>query len=349
LRARSRLVDDDPRARLAGVGAEAAMTMPGGVPGPRVVPDGTVAYGIQLPVQAQSRLFAQAWELEAGPAEMQAVARQADASGFLYVGVCDHTAIPRRLARAMGTTWYDPVATLAWVAGFTERVRLLTHVYLAALRHPLRAAKELATLDRISGGRLIVGVGTGHVIEELEILGTPYAARGRRLDEAIDALGVALVEEFPIIDGPTWRASDLAVAPRPVQSPRPPIWVGGSTEAALRRAAARGDGWLPQGSSRQELPEQIATLCRLRDELAGGAPIEIGTITEWLYVGTPRFEVPPGTLAGSPEALAGSLEELVAMGVCQLQVRFPSRGASELCDQMAAFAEQVAPLLGAGG
>ncbi|HAM01778.1 MAG TPA: LLM class F420-dependent oxidoreductase, partial [Acidimicrobiaceae bacterium] len=99
--------------------------------------------------------------------------------------VCDHTAIPRRLADAMSTTWYDTVATLGWLAGITSRVRLLSHVYVAALRHPLRAAKEFATLDALSGGRLIVGVGTGHVTEEFALAGVDFARRGALLDEAI--------------------------------------------------------------------------------------------------------------------------------------------------------------------
>jgi hypothetical protein len=215
-----------------------------------IIPEGQVVYGIQLPVQSQSTMYREDWEPSSGPAELARIARQADESDFFYIAVCDHTFIPARLAPAMSTTWYDTIATLGWLAGFTSRVRLLSHVYIATLRHPLRAAKEFATLDLLSNGRLIVGVGAGHVTEEFEVLGPEFLDRGKALDESIDAIAAALVDEFPVLPGPRWPASDLGIGPRPVQRPRPPIWVGGSSPPALRRAAARGDGWLQSGRAK---------------------------------------------------------------------------------------------------
>ena len=147
---------------------------------------------MQLPIQAQSEMFVADWERTSGPDELVAIARKADETGFFYLGVCDHIAIPRRLAPAMGTTWYDPVATLGLLAGVTSRVRLLPHVWVAAYRHPLQSAKSMATLDHLSGGRLILGVGAGHVPEEFAELGVDFRRRGKLLDEAIDALDVAL-------------------------------------------------------------------------------------------------------------------------------------------------------------
>ena len=311
----------------------------------QVVPVGTVAFGIQLPIQSQSTLYVENWELAAGPTELAQVARQADDSGFFYVAVCDHTAIPRRLAQAMGTTWYDTVATLGWLAALTTRVHLLSHVYIAALRHPLRAAKELATLDLLSGGRLIVGVGAGHVSEEFAFSGRDFEGRGALTDEAIDGIAAGLKEEFPELGGPRWPASGLGVSPRPLQRPRPPIWVGGSSRAALRRAALRGDGWLPQSPKRQDMPGQISHLLALRHQFRNGAPVEIGALAGAFHVGAPTWELPRGTVSGTPEHIAENLAELVAMGVSHLQLRFPSRSVDELCDQIAAFGEQVGTLL----
>ena len=114
----------------------------------RAVPEGRVVYGMQLPIQSQSTLYVADWEKEAGPDELARIARVADEAGFFYIGVCDHTAIPRRLADAMGTIWYDTTATLGWLAALTTRTHLLSHVLILAQRHPLRAAKELSTLDR---------------------------------------------------------------------------------------------------------------------------------------------------------------------------------------------------------
>ncbi|OEJ26410.1 LLM class F420-dependent oxidoreductase [Streptomyces agglomeratus] len=311
----------------------------------RVLPAGRLSYGMQLPVQSQSTIYAETWESEAGPRELAEVARVADRTGFAYIASCDHVAIPQRLAGAMSTVWYDPVATLAFLAAVTERVRLLSHVAVVGLRHPLVTAKQYATLDHLSGGRLVLGVGAGHVREEFDAVGADFAGRGGVLDETIDALRAALgEEEYPEFAGERFSFSGLGQRPRPAQR-QVPVWVGGSSPAAVRRAAVRGDGWLPQGDPRDRLPEQIAKLRRTRAEAGITAPIEIGAITEPLYVGEPSWDVGRRTLAGKPDRLAESLRAYRAMGVDQIQVRFRSRSLGELTDQMAAFGGEVAPHL----
>ncbi|MFE1951112.1 TIGR03619 family F420-dependent LLM class oxidoreductase [Streptomyces sp. NPDC059524] len=304
-----------------------------------------LVYGIQLPVQSQSTMYAEAWEAGAGVEELVAIARAADRGGFDYVACCDHVAIPHRLADAMSTTWYDPVATLAYLAAATERVRLLSHVAIVGLRHPLVSAKQYATLDHLSGGRLVLGVGAGHVQEEFEALGVDFARRGAVLDETLDALKAALgPEEFPEYKGELFAFEGLGQKPRPAQR-RVPVWVGGSSAPAVRRAALKGDGWLPQGDPRDKLPEKIATLRRLRAEAGIEDPLTVGAIAEPLYVGTPAWEVGRRTLSGAPDALAESLRAYAAMGVDQIQVRFRSRSSAELIDQIAAFAADVATQL----
>lgn len=304
-----------------------------------------LSYGIQLPVQSQSTMYAEPWEDAAGPEDLLAVARTAERAGFDYIASCDHVAIPRRLAPAMSTVWYDPVATLAFLAAATERVRLLSHVAVVGLRHPLLTAKQYATLDHLSAGRLILGVGAGHVREEFEALGVDFEHRGAVLDESIDALRAALgAEEFPEHHGKLYDFGGLGQRPRPAQD-RVPVWVGGSSPAAVRRAALRGDGWLPQGDPRDRLPEQIARLRRLREEAGVQGDLTIGAITEPLYVGTPGWDVGRRTLTGPPDRLAESLRAYRAMGVHQIQVRFRCRSRTELTDQMAAFGAEVAPAL----
>ncbi|MFF5422294.1 LLM class F420-dependent oxidoreductase [Streptomyces misionensis] len=300
---------------------------------------------MQLPVQSQSTIYAEGWEAGAGPEDLAAVARTADRTGFAYLASCDHVAIPRRLAGVMGTVWYDPVATLAFLTGITERVLLMSHVAVVGLRHPLATAKQYATLDHLSGGRLILGVGAGHVPEEFEALGADFDGRGGVLDETIDALRAALgPEEYPEFAGERFSFSGLGQLPRPARE-RVPVWVGGSSPAAVRRAAVRGDGWLPQGDPREKLPAQIARLRRLREEAGIEEPIVVGAITEPLYIGEPDWSVGRRTLTGKPEAVAESLRAYAAMGVHQIQVRFRSRSRGELTDQMAAFAAEVAPHL----
>jgi len=312
-----------------------------------VLPPGRTVFGMQLPIQSQSTIYVQPWEVEAGPDDLAAVALACEAAGFFYVGVCDHTFIPERLAGAMSTTWYDTIATLGWLAGVTSSIRLLSHIYVIALRHPLRAAKEFATLDALSDGRVICGVGAGHVVEEFDLMGPEFDHRGPATDEAIVGLAAALVDEYPTLLGPRWEASGLGLRPRPVQVPRPPIWAGGSSPAALRRTARFADGWLPQS-----LGPDVALLSelrRLRHEYRDDAPLDVGGISDFLYVGAPPagLEVPRGTVSGSPEQVAEYLRPFRDAGVGQVQVRFPSRTVDELCDQIAAFGRDVAPLVDA--
>ncbi|WP_405737055.1 TIGR03619 family F420-dependent LLM class oxidoreductase [Streptomyces sp. NBC_01537] len=290
-----------------------------------------MTYGMQLPVQSQSTLYAEPWEAEAdGPADLVEVARAADRLRFAYIASCDHVAIPPDLAPAMSATWYDPVATLAHLAAVTTNVRLLSHVAVIGLRHPLLTAKQYATVDHLSSGRLILGVGAGHVRAEFEALGVDFERRGAVLDAAIDAVRAL------------WAAGGQL--PGPVQEPVP-VWVGGSSPAAVRRAALKGDGWLPQGDPRDRLPAQIGRIRELREAAGIERPIVIGAIAEPLYVGEPSWPVGRRTLHGKGEAIAESLRAYAAMGVGQLQVRFRCRSRGELTDQMEAFAGEVAPYL----
>ena len=310
-----------------------------------IVPAGQLAYGMQLQVQAKSKTFAEDWEAEAGADDLRAIVQKADDTGFFYVAVCDHLAVTKPLDAHMNTTWYDTVATLGWIAALTDRVRVMSHVYVMSYRHPLHTAKSFMTLDELSGGRAILGVGAGHLEGEFGLLGLDFAGRGARTDAAVDVIREAFTTEYPDIETPFWgHLKNAGMAPRPRQQPIP-IWVGGSSKPALRRAAERGDGWLPQGTPRADMPEQIAFLLEHRKRTLGDEPIDLGTITEFLYVGDPGWDVGEHTLSGSPERMVDALNEFGAMGVSHLQIRFRNRTRDELLDQMDAFHRDVAPHL----
>ena len=298
------------------------------------IPAGTRVYGVQLPIQAQSHMIAADWERDAGVDDLARVARVADEHGYHYVGVCDHIALTEDYAARMSTFWQDCIGTLSWLAGITSRTNLLSHAYVLPYRHPLVAAKQFATLDYLSGGRAIVGIGAGHVEPEFERLGVDFHRRGRLVDEKLPVLVDALEHEW--VDG-------YGASPRPVQQPRPPVWVAGSSPAAIDRAARLADGWLPQG------PSDAAMVARLLDARAGHGradePMMIGHIAPWLYVGTPSWDVPDDSIVGSASSVAEQVLAGTADGVNQIQVRFRARGVDELCDQMVAFASDVAPTL----
>jgi alkanesulfonate monooxygenase SsuD/methylene tetrahydromethanopterin reductase-like flavin-dependent oxidoreductase (luciferase family) len=139
----------------------------------------------------------------------------------------------------------------------------------------------------------------------------------------------------------------MGFGPRPVRTPRPPIWVGGSSHPALRRAAARADGWFPQVADRARYGADVAYLREARERLRAGDTIEIGASTEPVFVGQPSWDVGQATISGAPDRVAASLGELVAAGAQHLQLRLRSRSCEELEDQLEAFASEVMPSLGA--
>ncbi|HZQ87381.1 MAG TPA: TIGR03619 family F420-dependent LLM class oxidoreductase [Acidimicrobiales bacterium] len=314
---------------------------------PLPVPAGSLAWGMQLPVQALSRTFREPWEEEATVADLVRVAQAVEAAGGTFVGVCDHVALPPvDYTKHMSTTWYDTVATLGYLAAATSSVRLLSVVYIAPYRHPLVGAKSFMTLDRLSGGRVVMGVGAGHVESEFESLGVDFRTRGARLNESIDAMRAAFRDEYSEFHGEFYDYGPVGMGPRPVQA-NLPIWIGGSTGAALRRVAERGDGWIPQGTPRDQMQQSVDAIRAHRDKVRPGAHIDLGFMPGMLYVGAPGWDVGEWTLSGEPEKLAGSLRQAHDFGCTVLHVRFRSRSCDELCDQVAAFGSEVAPHLGA--
>jgi len=302
-----------------------------------VVPDGVLAYGMQLPVQALSVRVSMPWEQQGTVADMVKVAQAADDAGFLYVAVCHHVAIPREPAEMMSTQWFDPIATLSFLAAHTTRTRLMTNVFIAAYQPALATAKAFATLDTLSNGRTIVGIGAGHVEGEFGALGVSFAERGKLTDDALAIIADALVNE--------WTGDDVGQRPRPVQQPHPPIWIGGSGRPALRRVATMADGWIPQATPLDQLPADIEAILRERDRVRPGALPEIGYHLV-AHVGEPTWELPKGVMHGSADRIAEFANtRLGAIGVSHLQVRLLARDAAEQCDQIAAFGAEVGPQL----
>ena len=310
-----------------------------------IVPEGHVIWGMQLPVQTLTRTLREEWEDDASVEDMVEVALACEAAGSAFVGVCDHIALPLNdYTKHMTPTWYDPISTLAFLAARTTSVRLLSDIYVAAYRHPLASAKSFMTLDHLSGGRVIAGIGVGHVEAEFEALGIDFATRGERTNEALDAMRGAFDSEYSQFSGAFYDYKEVGLAPRPTQQPIP-IWIGGGGKPALRRVAERSDGWIPLGTPRAQMKETVAYITAHRDKVRPGVPLDIGFMPEWIYVGTPTWDIGENRLSGSAEQIAESLRFGSQVGANVLHVRFRSRTRAELCDQIAAFGRDVAPLL----
>ena len=197
------------------------------------------------------------WERGASVGDLAEIARVADELGFDHLTCAEHIAIPPDESAGRGLTYWDPLATLAFLAARTTGIRLATSVLVLGYHHPLEIAKRYGTLDVLSGGRVVLGVGVGSLAREFDVLGVPFDDRGERAEDAIAALRASLSTTRPAYAGRFYRFQDLAVQPCAVQ-PHVPIWVGGRTLRSLRRAARLADGWMPFGLNTSELADMLA-------------------------------------------------------------------------------------------
>lgn len=278
----------------------------------------------------------------AQPAAVGTLARAAEAAGFAGIAFTDHPAPPRRWLESGGHPTYDPFAALAFCAGLTSSVRLVTYLAVAPYRNPLLLARSVATVDRLSGGRLTLAVGSGYLRGEFEALGRPFDRRGALLDEALAVLGSAFGDAVTA-DGDGWTARQVVVEPGPVQLPCPPVWIGGNGPRSRDRAVRLGAAWAPMvttarvaETARTPAIETVDDLraavvdLRRRARAAGRHPDEVG--------------VAVALATGLEEALADTdghrrhLDELAAAGATDLVVRFAGVVADPT-DAAAAYAD----------
>lgn len=302
----------------------------------------------------------------ATPETLGRIARRGEELGYDAVFTGDHILVPRHIASPYPYTEsgefpgspsgesMEQLTLLAFLAGQTAAIRLVTSVIIVPHRNPLVAAKALATLDVLSGGRLVVGVGVGWMREEFEALGLPpFEERGAVTDEYIRAFKELWTSDAPEFDGKYVRFRDISFLPKPVQQPHPPIWVGGESRPALRRTAELADGWYPLGSNPtfpMATPQQLAAgLERLAAYARrfGRDPAEIDTIYR-----THQFELLSEAADGDRRPFVGSAEQIAAdirqyqeLGVGALVLDFlrQTEDLNLMLERMEAFATQVWP------
>ncbi|MEN3220503.1 TIGR03619 family F420-dependent LLM class oxidoreductase [Mycolicibacterium porcinum] len=213
--------------------------------------------GLSTPVVVQLPGVASAWEAEAGIDDLARIAAAADDLGFDYLTCSEHVAIPSTDAATRGAVYWDPLPTLAFLAAHTRRIRLATSVLVLGYHHPLEIAKRYGTLDRVSGGRVALGVGIGSLAEEFDLLGAAWPGRAARADDALRALRASLSTATPRYRGPFYDFQGMTVLPHAEQL-QVPIWVGGRSAGSLRRAVDLADGWMPFGLSSREVRDLLA-------------------------------------------------------------------------------------------
>ncbi|MFI1196243.1 TIGR03619 family F420-dependent LLM class oxidoreductase [Micromonospora sp. NPDC020750] len=276
-------------------------------------------FGILTPIVIRQPAEAAPWEATAGVAELSRIAQAADRLGYHHLTCSEHVAIPTAGAESRGSTYWDPLATLGYLAGRTQQIRLATNILVLGYHHPLAIAKSYGTLDQLSDGRVVLGVGVGSLEEEFNLLGAPFAGRGPRADDAIRALRAAWAKAVPEYAGPHYSFRDLVVDPHGCQ-PHLPIWVGGRTRRSLRRACELGDGWKPFGLTFTE----IAALLRAVDRPAG-----------FEVILQPRNLDPLGDPAGA----RSNVERVIEAGATVINTKFTHHSADHLIEQMVALTE----------
>ncbi len=312
----------------------------------------------------------------ATPEGLRTLARRGEDLGFDLIGVPDHIVIPTSIAPHYPYSdsgefpgggagdCLDQLALLAFLAGQTSKVRLLTSIMVVPHRPAVLAAKMLATVDVLSGGRLIVGCGVGWMREEFEAIGAPpFDERGAVVNEYIRAFRELWTSAAPSFEGKYVQFSDISFLPQPIQEPHPPIWIGGESAPAMKRAARLGDGWYPIGSNPRypldTLERYGDALARLRQyaEQSARDPAEITLAYCALrWRGSGYGADRPGTgaaaaaggrllLTGAPDQVAGDIAALEDLGLRYLMLNFQSPGLEETLERMAQFAEDVRPLV----
>jgi probable F420-dependent oxidoreductase len=285
----------------------------------------------------------------ATPEIIRHTAVRAEQLGYDSVFVSDHVVVPNAYIERFGAGIYDPLITLSVLAGATSRVLLGTTVLIVPYRNPVLTAKMVASLDALSGGRVVLGIGAGWVPEESAALGVPFAERGAMTDEYLAAMRELWTNPAPSFSGKYTQFSELRCEPKPIQQPHPPIWVGGHSPAALRRAAAIGSAWHPINRPVEEIRAgraEIVRLCESRGRaVPPGVTMRIDTCVLQAGGRAPAAIHGGSMLAGEPEKLVEQIGELAAAGVEHLVLEFLVSDDAELDEQMARFAEFVRPQL----
>jgi probable F420-dependent oxidoreductase len=223
-----------------------------------------VKLGIATPVVTNVSGAALTWEQDATIEDIGRVAETADRLGYHHLTCSEHIGMPASEAGRRGARYWDPLATLGYISARTEQIRLATMTLVLGYHHPLAIVKRYGTLDHVSKGRVILGVGVGSLREEFDLLGAPFDDRGARGDDALRALRAALPTNEPAYEGEFYSFGGLTVDPCALQT-HMPIWVGGRTKRSLRRALTLADGWCPFGVSIDTAAEWL----KARDVPAG--------------------------------------------------------------------------------
>jgi probable F420-dependent oxidoreductase len=282
--------------------------------------------GLATPVVTRTR-EGPAWLETATIEDVATVVSAADRLGYEFCTCSEHVGIPDAEIQRRGAAYWDPLATFSFLAARTTSIRFVTWVLVLAYHHPLELAKRYGQLDRMSGERLVLGVGVGTLREEFDALGATFVGRGPIADDAIRAIRAVWGRRVPEYHGPHYDIGGLVVEPCASRT-EVPIWVGGRTKRSLRRAIELGDGWAPFSLSLDEVRDTLAWGRQLAAHAARTEPLAVA-----LSTGVDAL--------ADPNRSRRTLDAVEAVGATHCAVGFPADSPAHYVEQLEALAELV--------
>ena len=277
------------------------------------------------------------------PAGMRTFAERVEALGFDSIWVTDHVIVPSELDIVYKRRMLDPLTTLGFLAGVTQRLRLGTSVIILPYRNPIVLAKELASVDALSSGRLIFGAAAGWMEGEFRTLNAEFEHRGDVSDEHLRVIRALWSSAEPTYVSDAFDIGGVSFSPETAQQPHPPIWIGGSSKRAMRRAVELGEGWHPNQAGPVQVAEGIEFMRRLSDARGRADVPAVSTRIRVAFDGSAR----PGRvdLTGNPSEMAASIGRFEQAGVVHMALSFPEVPFEEAMEQLDRFAAEVRPLV----
>jgi len=315
-------------------------------------------FGLATPVVTCHPQHAAAWEHDAGPEEIARIAVAADRLGFHHVTCSEHVAIPASVTPVRGARYYDPLATFGFLAAQTKNLRFVTHVLVLPYHHPLAIAKRYGTLDRLSGGRLILGVAAGWYAREFDAVGVPFKQRGRLFERNLEILTRLWTEDRVTLQADEFNLREAVMRPKTVQHPRPPILIGGGGEQVTLRLVARYAEASNIFGGPSDIRKKYAILARHCQAVGRDPATVLKTRLGQMLIARNETELTrklaryyPGGLgddpgwrviAGTPDQCIERCQALLDAGVEYPIFSFPD---AETLEPLHLFAEEVVPAL----
>ncbi|MGB7293727.1 MAG: LLM class F420-dependent oxidoreductase [Thermodesulfobacteriota bacterium] len=283
------------------------------------------------------------------------LAIKAEMLGFDSIWISDHVVLPTKYEGRFSKVLYDPFVLLASIAAKTKKISLGTSVLILPYRNPIVVAKMVSTIDVLSDGRVIFGVGPGWMEEEFDVLGIPFNERGKRADEYINIFKELWVKDEPQFDGEFYSFSKIRFYPKPIQKPHPPIWIGGISKRAIARAVELGDGWHPVWLGPDQMEEKIGYLRRVAEEKKRNLDNFVFSIRSRLRilktteVKKPDFSESRGeytfSFHGTIEEIIHKVRQFESIGVSHIMFDLDVEDDNEMFKTIEQFSKDIMPSL----